>query len=91
MSETSAGRPVWPGDPGPGGRTGEIAREAVLARAFVRLADTLASDFDIVDFLHGLAEDSVGILHAAAAGVMLVERARLAAADRLFGRADAAA
>jgi hypothetical protein len=62
----------------------------VLARAFVRLADTLASDFDIVDFLHGLAEDSVGILRAAAAGVMLAD-ARWAAADRLFGRADAAA
>jgi transcriptional regulator with GAF, ATPase, and Fis domain len=50
-----------------------VAREAVLARAFVRLADTLASDFDIVDFLHGLAEDSVEILRAAAAGVMLAD------------------
>ena len=73
MSETGAGRPVWPGDPGPGDRTGDVTREAVLARAFVRLADTLASDFDIVDFLHGLAEDSVEILRAAAAGVMLVD------------------
>ena len=44
-----------------------------MARAFVRLADTLASDFDIVDFLHGLAEDSVEILRAAAAGVMLAD------------------
>jgi GAF domain-containing protein len=50
-----------------------VAREAVLARAFVRLADTLASDFDIVDFLHGLAADSVEILRAAAAGVMLAD------------------
>jgi hypothetical protein len=73
MSETSAGHPVWPGDPGPGGREDDIAREAVLARAFVRLADTLASDFDIVDFLHGLAEDAVEILRASAAGVMLVD------------------
>ena len=67
MSETGAGRPVWPGDSGSGDRTGDATREAVLARAFVRLADTLASDFDIVDFLHGLAEDSVEILRAAAA------------------------
>ena len=73
MSETGAGRPVWPGESGPGDRTGDVTREAVLARAFVRLADTLASDFDIVDFLHGLAEDSVEILRAAAAGVMLVD------------------
>jgi transcriptional regulator with GAF, ATPase, and Fis domain len=73
MSETGAGHPVWPGDPGQGGRGDDVAREAVLARAFVRLADTLASDFDIVDFLHGLAEDSVEILRASAAGVMLVD------------------
>jgi GAF domain-containing protein len=45
----------------------------VLARAFVRLADTLASDFDVVDFLHGLSADSVEILRAAAAGVMLAD------------------
>jgi len=47
--------------------------EAVLARAFVRLADTLASDFDIVDFLQGLSADSVDILSAEAAGVMLAD------------------
>jgi GAF domain-containing protein len=50
-----------------------VAREAVLARAFVRLADTLASDFDVVDFLHNLAADSVEILGAEAAGVMLAD------------------
>ncbi len=85
MSETAAGRSVWPGDSGPGGRGDDVAREAVLARAFVRLADTLASDFDIVDFLHGLAEDSVEILRAAAAGVMLADaRGRL----RLIASSD---
>src|SRR5277367_761303 len=47
--------------------------EAALARAFVRLADTLASDFDIVDFLQGLSADSVEILRAEAAGVMLAD------------------
>ena len=70
MTETGAERPVWPADSGPGDDT---TREAVLARAFVRLADTLASDFDVVDFLHGLSADSVEILRAAAAGVMLAD------------------
>jgi GAF domain-containing protein len=73
MTETGAGRPVGPGDSGPGGRGDDVTREAVLARAFVRLADTLASDFDVVDFLHGLSADSVEILRAAAAGVMLAD------------------
>ena len=45
----------------------------MLAKAFVRLADTLSSDFDVVDFLHGLSADSVEILRAAAAGVMLAD------------------
>ena len=50
-----------------------MVREAMLARAFVRLADTLVSDFDIVEFLHGLSADSVEILGAEAAGVMLTD------------------
>src|SRR6058998_4370371 len=70
VSETGAGRP---GGSGQGDRGGDVAREPALARAFVRLADTLASDFDIVDFLHGLAADSVEILRAEAAGVMLAD------------------
>jgi hypothetical protein len=73
MSEIAAGRHARPGDPGLGDRGGEVAREAVLARAFVRLADTLGDDFDIVDFLHGLSADSVEILQAKAAGVMLAD------------------
>jgi GAF domain-containing protein len=50
-----------------------VARDAVLARAFVRLADTLASDFDVVEFLQSLTADSVEILGAEAAGVMLAD------------------
>src|SRR5271154_6796661 len=73
MTESGAGRPLWPGSSGQGGREDDVAREAVLARAFVRLADTLASDFDVVDFLHGLSKDSVKILQAEAAGVMLAD------------------
>jgi len=50
-----------------------MAREALLARAFVRLADTLVSDFDVVDFLYGLTVDALEILGADAAGVMLTD------------------
>ncbi len=46
-------------------------RERLLARTFLRLADTLVDDFDVVDFLQGLSADSVNILDVAAAGVML--------------------
>ena len=73
MSDSAAGQHVWPEDSDQGDRSGDVTREAVLARAFVRLADTLASDFDIVDFLHGLSADSVEILRAEAAGVMLAD------------------
>ena len=58
---------------GDSGRPDRRGAEAALARAFVRLADTLASDFDIVDFLQGLSADSVEILGAEAAGVMLAD------------------
>src|SRR3954451_11480005 len=46
-------------------------RERLLARTFLRLADTLIDDFDVGDFLHGLSADSVSILGDQAAGVML--------------------
>ena len=72
MSESGDGH-VWSGDFSQGDRSGDVDREAGLARVFVRLADTLASDFDIVDFLHGLSADSVEILRAEAAGVMLAD------------------
>jgi hypothetical protein len=70
MTEISGGPATGPGDSGQHDRRG---REAALARAFVRLADTLASDFDVVDFLQGLSADSVEILEAEAAGVMLAD------------------
>ncbi len=69
-SETGSGTAAQPGDSGQALRRG---REAALAQAFVRLADTLASDFDVVDFLHSLSADSVEILGAEAAGVMLAD------------------
>ena len=73
MNEIAAGRHPRPGDSGHGDQRGDVTREAVLARVFVRLADTLASDFDVIEFLHGLSEDSVEILRAEAAGVMLAD------------------
>src|SRR5260370_30443149 len=73
MSESggeAGGRPAGTHD---GDQRDGMVREAILARAFVRLADTLVSDFDIVEFLHGLSADSVEILSAEAAGVMLTD------------------
>jgi len=67
------GRGAQPGKPGPDVHRGDEGRETVLAQAFVRLADTLASDFDVVDFLQRLSTDSVEILGAEAAGVMLAD------------------
>jgi len=70
MSEIYGGQAAQPESHDQDARRG---REAQLARAFVRLADTLAGDFDVVDFLHGLSDDSVQILDAEAAGVMLAD------------------
>jgi transcriptional regulator with GAF, ATPase, and Fis domain len=44
-----------------------------LAQVFVELADTLVDEFDTVDFLSVLAERSVELLHADAAGVILTD------------------
>jgi GAF domain-containing protein len=45
----------------------------MLARVFVRLADTLVDDFDIVEFLHELCTDVVQLIDAETAGVMLAD------------------
>ncbi|MFI6878503.1 GAF and ANTAR domain-containing protein [Streptomyces sp. NPDC050400] len=42
-----------------------------MAAAFVELADTLVRDFDVIGFLHTLAEHCVHLLDVAAAGVLL--------------------
>ena len=48
-----------------------MPREALLARTFVRLADNLVADFDVVDLLTLLADSCVDVLDIAAAGIML--------------------
>ena len=48
-----------------------MAREAVLARTFVELADSLVADFDVVEVLTLLADSCVDILDVAAAGLMV--------------------
>jgi GAF domain-containing protein len=47
------------------------AREQRIAAAFVELAGTLVDDFDVLDFLQGLAGRCVELLDVAAAGLML--------------------
>jgi transcriptional regulator with GAF, ATPase, and Fis domain len=49
-------------------------REQQLAEAFVETADTLVDDFDIIEFLHTLAERCVTLLEIDAAGLMLSDQ-----------------
>lgn len=43
-------------------------RDERLARAFLKLADTLADGFQLVDFLHVMTDHVVELLNTAAAG-----------------------
>ncbi|MEY2457162.1 MAG: hypothetical protein QOK06_2256, partial [Acidimicrobiaceae bacterium] len=49
-----------------------MPREALLARTFVELADTLVDDFDVVELLTLLSDRCVDVLDVAAAGIMLM-------------------
>lgn len=52
-----------------------MSRAGRVSAAFVKIADTLVADYDVFDLLHTLVEESVGILDAAAAGLVLVDPA----------------
>ena len=52
----------------------EQDRERLMAAAFVEVADTLVTGFDVTDFLHGLADRCVQLLGADAAGLMLADQ-----------------
>ncbi|MBE0011322.1 GAF and ANTAR domain-containing protein [Arthrobacter sp. AET 35A] len=47
------------------------ARSIRVSAAFVKIADTLVGDYDVLELLHTLVEESVDLLDAAAAGLML--------------------
>jgi GAF domain-containing protein len=51
------------------------SRESQLSAAFVKLADTLITDFDVVDLLHWLVEECTRILDTSEGGLLLVDAA----------------
>jgi GAF domain-containing protein len=53
---------------------GYEGRERVLTEAFVSLADTLVTDYDVIDLLHRLCSDSVRLLPVDAAGLLLSDQ-----------------
>jgi hypothetical protein len=50
----------------------EPSRETRINTAFVTVADTLTTDFDVVDLLHTLVEQCTEILDTDAGGMMLM-------------------
>jgi GAF domain-containing protein len=55
-------------------RLAMTTREELVSDTFLRLADTLVDDFDVIDLLTTLAARCVELLAAAEAGIMVVNR-----------------
>jgi transcriptional regulator with GAF, ATPase, and Fis domain len=53
---------------------GQEGRERVLTEAFVSLADTLVTDYDVIDLLHRLCSETVTLLPVDAAGLLLSDQ-----------------
>jgi GAF domain-containing protein len=52
-----------------------MTREQRIVETFVELADTMVDDFDVVDFLHRLAQRCVELLDCSEAGLLLADAA----------------
>ncbi|GAC1438319.1 MAG: GAF and ANTAR domain-containing protein [Solirubrobacteraceae bacterium] len=52
-----------------------MTREQRIVATFVEFADTMVDDFDVVEFLHRLAERCVQLLDCAEAGILLADAA----------------
>jgi hypothetical protein len=63
--------------PGPEEGTAVVTREQRLSATLVELADTLVSDYELLDYLDLLLERSIGVLGATAGGVLLTAGADL--------------
>ena len=50
-----------------------LSRASRVSEAFVKLTDALVGQFDVLDILHTLVEESVELLDATAAGLLLVD------------------
>jgi GAF domain-containing protein len=50
-----------------------ISSDRQVWQAFVQLADTLTADFDVIDFLHTLAQHCVDLLGVSACGILLAD------------------
>lgn len=50
-----------------------VSREIRIGQLFVELADTLTADFDVVEFMHRLADACLELLDVDMAGLMLID------------------
>src|SRR5580704_2656463 len=55
--------------------SGEMTREQRIVQTFVELADTIVDEFDVIEFLHRLAERCAELLDCAEAGLLLADAA----------------